>query len=209
MKDALEGYKKFRSEIFPQMKDHYRLLAEMQAPHTLFITCADSRIVPNLMLQAEPGELFICRNVGNVVPPVGELVGGTASTIEYAVEVLKVKHLVICGHSDCGAIRAVLEQRDLSRLPITAQWLRYIETAWQPRKAGVSTDDFKARHTAMIRANIIAQVENLKTHPEVASGLAQGTLQVHGWYYDIVAGAIEEYDGRAGKFVPLDELHAQ
>lgn len=208
MKDLLEGYSKFRREAFPQLAEQFRQLGGTQSPEVLFITCSDSRIVPSLILQAEPGDLFICRNVGNVVPPVGELIGATASTIEYAVEVLKVKHVVLCGHSDCGAIKAVLDKRDLSSLPITAQWLRYIETAWQYKDQDIPTDDFKGRHTALTRANIIAQLANLKTHPEVAGGLEQGTLQVHGWYYDIVTGSIEEYDADAKEFIALEDLPA-
>ena len=190
MKDLLDGYRKFRNEAFPQLEEQFRQLGGMQSPEVLFITCSDSRIVPSLILQAEPGDLFICRNVGNVVPPVGELIEGTASAIEYAVEVLKVKYVILCGHSDCGATKAVLDQKDLTSLPITAQWLQYVETAWQYSEPGIPLDDFKGRHTALTRANIIAQLANLKTHPEVARGLTQGSLQVHGWYYDIVTGSI-------------------
>lgn len=208
MRDLVLGYRKFRHDIFPQMKDRYRLLADIQKPSTLFITCADSRIVPNLIVQAEPGELFICRNVGNVVPPLGELVGGTACTIEYAVEVLKVKHIVICGHSDCGALKAVLEKRDMGDLPATAQWLHYVEKEYVPGQSSLAAEDFKIRHTALIKANVIAQVANLKTHTEVSAAMAKGTLRVHGWFYDILTGAVEEHDPRSGEFVLLDELYA-
>lgn len=207
MKDLVEGHRKFRKDVFPLMRDRYRLLAEMQAPNTLFITCADSRIVPNLIVQAEPGELFICRNVGNVVPPLGEMVGGAACTIEYAVGVLQVKDIVVCGHSDCGAIKAVLEKRNLSNLPVTAQWLRYVKKELQQQKPDLATADFKTRHAALIRANVVAQVANLKTHSKVAAGLAQGTLRVHGWVYDILTGAVEEHDPRSGKFVSLENLY--
>src|SRR5579875_259011 len=108
MKRLLEGYAKFRSSVFPQAKDRFRLLADRQAPDALFITCADSRVVPDLILQTEPGDMFLCRAVGNIVPPHGSMPGGISSTIEYAVEVLRVRHITICGHSDCGAIKAVL-----------------------------------------------------------------------------------------------------
>ncbi len=195
MKNLLQGYLRFRKEVFPQWKDHFHLLAELQTPDVLFITCADSRIVPSLILQTEPGDLFIARNVGNVVPPFGEMAGGTSSTVEYAIEVLKVRHVIICGHSDCGAIKAVLDKKDMSKLPITDQWLKYVEAAWKFREPGDPMGDERAPHTTLIHANIIAQLHNLKTHPEVAAGLAKRTLQVHGWYYDIMTGAIEaSYD---------------
>jgi carbonic anhydrase len=206
MKNLIDGYRRFRKDVFPEWKDHFHLLAELQTPETLFITCADSRVVPNLILQTEPGDLFLCRNAGNVVPPFGEVAGGVSATVEYAIEVLKVKHVIICGHSDCGAVKAVLKKKDLSRLPITEKWLKYVEAAWQYRDPAAPMDDTKAQHTALIHANIIAQLHNLKTHPEVASGLAGGTLRVHGWYYDIMSGAIEAYDQETRKFVPLEEL---
>lgn len=206
MKNLLKGYLRFREEAFPQWKDQFRLLSDRQAPDVLFITCADSRIVPSLILQTEPGDLFIARNVGNVVPPFGELPGGNSATIEYAVEVLKVRHVIICGHSDCGAVKAVLNKKDMSRLPVTYQWLKYVETAWQYRDPGDPMGDEKAQHTTLIHANIVAQLHNLKTHPEVAAGLAKGTLQVHGWYYDIMNGTIEAYDQQTRKFQPLENL---
>jgi carbonic anhydrase len=206
MKNLIKGYLRFRKDVFPQWKDHFHLLAELQAPDVLFITCADSRVVPNLILQTEPGDLFICRNAGNVVPPFGETAGGVSATVEYAIEVLKVQHVIICGHSDCGAVKAVLDKKDLTRLPITERWLKYVEASWQYRDPSNPMDDEKARHTALIHANVIAQLHNLKTHPEVAAGLAKGTLQVHGWYYDILTGQIQAYDQQAHKFVPLEDF---
>jgi carbonic anhydrase len=205
MKNLLQGYLRFRKDVFPQLKDHFHLLADGQAPEVLFITCADSRIVPSLILQTKPGDLFIARNVGNVVPPFGEMPGGMSATIEYAAEVLKVKHVILCGHSDCGALKAVLHKKDVSRLPVTHKWLKYVEAAWQYREPGDPMSDEKAQHTTLIRANIIAQLHNLKTHPEVSAGLAKGNLQIHGWYYDILTGAIEVYDQHARKFAPLED----
>ena len=205
MKNLLAGYLKFRKDVFPQWKDHFHLLAEIQSPDVLFITCADSRIVPSLILQTEPGDLFICRNAGNVVPPFGQTAGGVSATVEYAIEVLKVRHVIVCGHSDCGAVKAVLDKKDMSRLPITHKWLKYVEAAWEYRNPSDPMADDVSQHTALIHANVIAQLHNLKTHPEVVSGLTKGTLQVHGWYYDILTGAIESYNQQSGRFVPLEE----
>lgn len=210
----IEGYRKFRTEEFPQRKDHFRLLADGQSPEVLFITCADSRVVPDLILQSEPGDLFLCRNAGNVIPPNGQLAGGVSATIEYAVEVLKVKHVIVCGHSDCGACKAALNpQKGLDKLPLTAQWLHFIEAAWDymgPEIAGAGIpEDEAARHTALIHANVLAQLAHLKTHPEVERGLAAGTLEVHGWYYDILTGCVEAWDEEQKRFVPLETLAAQ
>jgi carbonic anhydrase len=212
MQRLLTGYKKFRTEVFPKKKDHFHLLAELQKPDVLFITCADSRVVPDLILQTEPGDMFLCRTAGNIVPPHGSMPGGVSATIEYAVEVLHVRHIIVYGHSDCGAIKAVLPPqpgdppRDLTRLPLTAKWLGYVEPAWKYLPPGISTADPRTLHTALIRANIIAQLENLKTHPEVARALAHNTLQVHGWYYDILTGTIDAWDQHERSFKPLEEF---
>jgi len=216
MQRLLQGYARFRKDVFPERRSHFRLLAESQHPEILFITCADSRVAPDLIFQTEPGDMFLCRAVGNIVPPQGAMPGGISSTIEYAVEVLHVRHIIVCGHSDCGAIKAVLpadptdtrDHRKLPRLPLTAQWLGYIEPAWKFLPPGISQTDLPTLHVALIRANVIAQLENLKTHAEVARAVAHGELQVHGWYYDILSGAVEAYDQEQRCFVGLEEWAA-
>lgn len=204
MNRLLQGYARFRNDIFPQAKDRFRLLADRQQPEFLFITCSDSRVVPDLIFQTEPGDMFLCRAIGNVVPPHGAMPGGISATIEYAVAVLRVPHIIVCGHSDCGAVKAAIERRGLDRLPLTAKWLGYIEPAWKFLDPG-TPDDPHARHTALIHANVIAQLENLKTHPEVARCLAENSLQIHGWYYDILSGTVEAYHPDRRRFVPLEE----
>ena len=213
MKRILDGYARFRRDVFPTWKDRFQLLADRQAPDTLFITCADSRVVPDLILQTEPGDIFVCRTAGNIIPPHGQMAGGVSSTVEYAVEVLHVRHIIVCGHSDCGAIKAVLPPegagrgavRNMTLLPLTAKWLGFVEPAWGHLDPRVPREDRQALHTALIHANVIAQYENLKTHPEVSRGLLHGTLRIHGWYYDILTGAIEAYDPRLRRFIPLEE----
>jgi carbonic anhydrase len=204
MQKLLDGYAKFRNQVFPQQKDRFRLLADRQAPDALFITCSDSRVVPDLILQTEPGDIFVCRTAGNIVPPHGQMAGGVSATVEYAVEVLDVRHIILCGHSDCGAIKAMFDRRDLGRLPLTSKWLGFIEPAWKYLDAGIPSDP-RALHTALIHANVIAQYENLKTHPEVARAIAHKKLQIHGWYYDILTGAIEAYAPEERKFIPLEQ----
>jgi carbonic anhydrase len=136
--------------------------------------------------------------------------GGVSATIEYAVEVLHVQHIIVCGHSDCGAIKAVLADPanlaasgEISRLPLTTRWLGYVEPAWKFLPPGVDRSDIPTLHTALIHANVIAQLENLKTHAAVARALAHNSLEVHGWYYDILTGAIEKYDHHDRRFLPL------
>jgi carbonic anhydrase len=208
MGQLLEGHARFRREVFPRRKEHFRLLAEIQQPDVLFVTCSDSRIVPDMIFQTEPGDLFICRNAGNVVPPYG-ISGagltneGVSATIEYAVKVLGVGHIIVCGHSDCGAARAVFEQRDVSQLPVVSRWLKYVDAARpRMRKAAESADEL-ARLKEFICANVRQQLQNLCTHPEVRDGVKAGTLQVHGWFYEIRTGEIEVVDAETGDRQPL------
>jgi carbonic anhydrase len=205
MEQLIEGHRRFLAEAFPARRDQFHLLAEGQAPETLFVTCADSRIVPDLILQTQPGDLFICRNAGNVIPRAGEPAGGVSATIEYAVEVLRVRHLIVCGHSDCGVIRALMAPQALEGLTSVRDWLQHVEPAWEyvdevERNAGELT-----RHTALTHANVLVQLDNLKTHAYILRAIEEKRLQIHGWYYDILSGRIECFDEGLGKFIPLAE----
>lgn len=202
MERLIEGHRRFQEEVFPERRDHFHLLAESQAPRWLFITCSDSRIVPDLILQTEPGDLFITRNAGNVVPVSTDEDGATA-TIEYAVEVLKVKHAILCGHSDCGALKAALNKPDPAVMPKASRWLNHVEEAFHHRQPLNSADGDHAELASIIRGNVVAQLMNLKAQASVARAMERGTLTVHGWYYDILSGRIEQYDETQRKFLPL------
>jgi carbonic anhydrase len=199
----IEGHKKFLSEVFPRRRDQFHLLAESQAPEWLFITCADSRIVPDLILGTGPGDLFISRSIGNVVPVAMNDIDGVTATIEYAVDVLKVKHVIICGHSDCGALKAAISRHGLEKLPKASRWLQHIEAAFSHRQPDNPEDGAHAELCSLIRGNVVAQLQNLKAQPSVARAMAEGRLSVHGWYYDILSGRIEQYDESLRRFEPL------
>jgi carbonic anhydrase len=199
----LEGHRKFLKEVFPQRRSHYHLLSESQAPEWLFITCSDSRIVPDLILGTEPGDLFISRSIGNVVPVSMNDVDGVSATIEYAVEVLKVPYIINCGHSDCGAIKAALDRNSVEALPKAKRWLQHVEGAFTHRQPLDPADGDLAELCSLIRGNVVAQVANLKAQPSVAKAIGNGSTQVFGWYYDILSGRIEQYDEQARRFQPL------
>jgi len=205
MQRLIDGHRRFLAEIFPTKKGQYRLLAESQAPEWLFITCSDSRIVPDLILGTGPGDLFITRNAGNVVPVTGNDVDGCTATIEYAVEVLKVKHAILCGHSDCGALKAALNTPALETLPKARRWLRHVEAAFVHRQPLNPADGEHAELASLIRGNVVAQLINLREQPSVARAVVEGRLTVHGWYYDILSGRIEQYDDAQRRFLPLVE----
>ena len=203
MQRLIEGHKKFLAEVFPRKRDQYHLLAESQAPEWLFITCSDSRIVPDLILGTGPGDLFISRSIGNVVPVSMNDVDGVTATIEYAVDVLKVPYVILCGHSDCGAIKAAINRTGLDKLPKANRWLQHVEAAFSHRQPLKSEDGEHAELCSVIRGNVVAQLQNLKTQPSVARAMREGRLQVFGWYYDILSGRIEQFDEEARRFVQL------
>ncbi len=208
MKRLMEGHKRFLAEVFPKRKNEFHLLAESQAPECLFITCSDSRVLPDLILGTGPGDLFIARNAGNVVPITTHDVDGVTATIEYAVEVLKVKHAILCGHSDCGALKAAVNSQVLETLPKAKRWLRHVEAAFNHRQPLNPADGDSAELAALIRGNVVAQLANLKAQPSVAWAMKGGQLAVHGWYYDILTGRIECYDEKKRLFVPLVPVEA-
>jgi carbonic anhydrase len=201
----INGHKRFLREVFPERRSHFHLLAEGQAPEWLFITCSDSRVVPDLILGTEPGDLFITRNAGNVIPVTSHDVDGCTATIEYAVNVLKVRDAILCGHSDCGALKAALDKTALVGLPKAARWLHHVEAAFEHRQPLNPADGDSAELASVIRGNVVAQLKNLKAQPAVERAMAEKRLRVHGWYYDIMSGRIEEYDEQLGRFVPWPE----
>jgi carbonic anhydrase len=203
MDRLIEGHKKFLAEVFPRRHDEFKLLADRQAPEWLFITCSDSRVVPDLILGTGPGDLFITRNAGNVVPITTNDVDGCTATIEYAVEVLKVKSAILCGHSDCGALKAALDRKSLETLPKAKRWLSHVEGAFTHRQPLNPADGEHAQLASLIRGNVVAQFLNLKAQPSVARAVNDGRLEVYGWYYDILTGRIEQYNERTGAFAPL------
>ena len=203
MQRLIEGHKKFLAEVFPARKSHFHLLAEGQTPEWLFITCADSRVLPDLILGTGPGDLFITRNAGNVVPMTGQDVDGVTATIEYAVEVLKVRHAILCGHSDCGALKAALDRKGLEKLPKARRWLSHVEGAFAHRQPVNPADGEHAELASLIRGNVVEQWLNLKAQPSVARAVVEGRLTVHGWYYDILSGRIERWDEEMRRFLPL------
>jgi carbonic anhydrase len=204
MKSLMEGHKRFLADIFPAKKSQFHLLAEGQAPEYLFITCSDSRIVPDLILGTGPGDLFISRSIGNVVPVAGSgNVDGITATIEYAVVALKVRHIILCGHSDCGVLKAALNEKSLENLPNARGWMHHVEPAFAHRQPLNPADGDSAELASLIRGNVVAQLQNLRQQPSVAHALAQGTVAVHGWFYDILTGRIERYDPEQRRFAPL------
>ena len=202
MKEIIEGFLKFQKEAYPQREHLFKNLATNQNPRALFISCSDSRIVPELVTQREPGDIFVIRNAGNIVPSYGPEPGGVSASVEYAVSKLGVRDLVICGHSDCGAMTAIAACQCLDHMPAVKHWLRYADSARLVNEARPHANE-QERIASMVRENVIAQLANVQTHPSVRLALAENKLSLHGWVFDIESGTIEAYDGATRRFVPL------
>ena len=205
MKKIVDGLFTFQREVFPRRMTEFQRLANGQSPEVLFITCSDSRIVPDLLTQTNPGDLFICRNAGNIVPSHGDVNGGVSATIEYAVMALGVRDIVVCGHTDCGAMKAVLDPSLVRPMPNVASWLRHADAARQVIAENYQHLSGDELLHAAIQENVLAQLENLKTHPSVAARLRRGDLELHGWVYDIGQGTVSAWLPEEKRFVSLEE----
>lgn len=204
MQRLIDGIRQFQVSVFQPQKELFKRLAHGQKPETLFITCSDSRINPNLITMTDPGELFILRNAGNIIPPYGAANGGEGATIEFAVAALGVREIILCGHSHCGAMKGLLNPDQLQNLPATQAWLRHAEATRRIVQENYSHLQGEDILNLTILENILVQLENLRTHPVVAAGLCKGTLTLHGWVYKLETGEVLAYDPARSEFVPVD-----
>lgn len=202
MDDLLRGLSSFRDDVFPHQASLYRRLAkEGQQPQALIISCADSRVMPETITQANAGDLFVCRNAGNIVPPFQTANGGVSSAIEYAVVALNVRDIIVCGHSDCGAMKGLCHPERLGSMPNVAAWLRHGHAAHSIVCQAYPPDiDEEQRVRAVAMENVVIQLAHLQTHPSVAASLARNEMTLHGWFFDIDCGSVLAYDGQSSRF---------
>jgi carbonic anhydrase len=192
--------------VIGQRQEMFAQLAQGQHPLALFITCSDSRIDPTLLTQTDPGELFILRTAGNIVPAYGAVAGGEAATIEYAVSVLKVADVIVCGHSHCGAMAALLNPDQVVGLPAVEALLKHAEATRRIIHENYQhISEPRARQMATIEENVLVQLENLRTHPSVAAALSRGSLRLHGWVYKFETGEVFAYQPEQQQYLPLSE----
>jgi len=201
---VLEGVRRFRRDEHPRRDQLFKKLASGQEPKVLFITCSDSRIAPHLITASEPGDIFVIRNAGNLVPPYGQVPGGEQATVEYAVAVLKVEHIVVCGHSDCGAMKGLLAPESLTTVPGVAGWLNLARGTREAVNAIHANASKGERLARTIEMNATMQLDNLRSHPSVAAAIAAGTLSLHAWVYDIGSGAISAADQTQHTFTEIN-----
>ena len=207
MKKIVEGIHSFQSSDFQEHQEFFQSLAQGQSPRALFITCSDSRIAPNRLTQTKPGELFIRRTAGNIVPPYGAVDGGEAATIEYAIAALEIKSVIICGHSHCGAMSGLLSLDKLDNLPAVRSYLRHADATRRIMDENYShIDDFSKRLYCTVEENVLVQLDNLRTHPTVAAAIARKDLELHGWVYRFETGEVFSFDPDKRDFTLLTDI---
>jgi carbonic anhydrase len=203
MTRLISGVGQFRKQIFDEKKQLFEELQAGQHPLALFITCADSRIDPNLLTQTAPGELFVLRNAGNMVAPFGTPGSGEGATIEYAVSHLRVRDIILCGHSRCGAMQGLLAPAAVSEMREVAEWLRVAEAAVERAKKLVPDASPADLLEKVIEQNVLLQVEHLQTYPAVKEAALAGRLRLHGWVYQFETGQVMAYNASTERFVSL------
>ncbi len=203
-----QGVVKFQREVFPEKAELFERLSTGQSPEALFITCSDSRIETAMLTQTDPGELFICRNAGNIVPPHTNQTGGMTASIEFAIGALKIPHIVICGHTECGAMKGAMNRAGLTNLPHVREWLGYSQGAVDITEALGADLDADAKMRMLLEQNVMLQLQHLKTHPTVAVAMAQGLVTLHGWVYDIKTGEVSAYNETTGSWDSVEDRYA-
>jgi carbonic anhydrase len=200
-----DGIRRFQAEVHAENEELYQLAATTpQQPHTLIIACADSRVDVERITSSGPGEVFVSRNVGNMVPPYGGVLGGVSAVIEYAVTGLKVKHVVVCGHSDCGAMKALLNPASTEKMPTVKKWLDNGQAALMVADSVANADEGPSGKMRRItEENVLMQLIHLTTHPSVAGAIARGELTTSGWVYEIATGEVRIAEHGKRVFVPV------
>jgi carbonic anhydrase len=214
MRKLLKGIVDFRERLLPKYAEQFRDLAQGQAPDVLFITCSDSRVVPDLLVSTDPGDLFVMRNVGNLVPPAtvdGNSTGdlSEASAIEYSILVLKVRHIVVCGHSECGAMKAAIARKPMPETPNLDKWLHHSTSAVFRLDQEGPLDARMSPHDQLSQLNVLVQLEHLASYPIVRKRIADGTLQLSAWWFDIAKGEMFAYQREKRTFETIDRKLAE
>ena len=211
MKKLIEGIIDFKKKLTPENLNFFGDLALKQKPDALFIACSDSRVVPNLFASTNPGDLFVLRNIGNIIPPVSEDFPdlSTASAIEFSIISLKVSDIIVCGHSECGAMQALTQGIDKLTCPHLKRWLKYGEESLKKAKQDIIVDSTLSEHNLISQINVIQQMKNIANYPLVNDLLAKNQIRIHGMWFEISKAKVFYYEKLLNRFVVIDEEEAQ
>jgi carbonic anhydrase len=214
VRKLIGGIIEFRKSVRPEYREKFARLALGQSPDALFIACSDSRVVPNLFASTEPGDLFVIRNVGNIIAPCGAdgrslSDESEAAAIEFSTLALNVTDVIVCGHSECGAMRVLLEGAGSLRAPHLHDWLRHAQEPLRKLQAGTRMKAELPPHNHLSQLNVLEQVEHLRTYAVVQERVAARKLRLHAWWFDIAAAEVLAHDEEQGRFVVIDETYSR
>ncbi|MGE3974199.1 MAG: carbonic anhydrase [Bdellovibrionales bacterium] len=214
MRKLIEGIVEFRRKVQKDYREAFGRLATGQSPDTLFIACSDSRVVPNTFASTNPGDLFVIRNVGNLIPACGNRglsVGedSEAAAIEYSALALDISDIIVCGHSECAAMRALVANRSTIDMPNVKSWLKHGDTAVERWKSGLTLDASLSDHNQLSQLNVLLQMENIMSYPAIKKRMNEGKLTIHGWWFDIAKADVYAYEDDIKKFSLIDEVGAK
>jgi carbonic anhydrase len=211
MKKLIQGIVDFRNNLTDESRALFAQLALGQKPDTLFIACSDSRVVPNLFASTNPGDLFVLRNIGNLIPPATATIQdhSASAVIEFSLYALSVSDIIVCGHSECGAMQALAHGVDAECCPHLATWLTYGKAAVDKVKKGLILDPSLAEHNQISQVNVLQQIEHISSYPFIRERLAKKELRIHGWWFDIARADVYCYEPEFQQFILIDEKEAQ
>lgn len=207
MRKLIQGIVDFRKNLTDESRALFAKLALGQKPDALFIACSDSRVVPNLFASTNPGDLFVLRNIGNLIPPYDPALteNSASAVLEFSIFSLKVADIIICGHSECGAMRALSEGIDRKLCPHLHSWLTYGEDALNRVRSGFVINPLPSEHNQISQVNVLLQMERLASYPFIRDLLEKGKIRIHGWWFDIATADVYCYEKDLGQFVLIDE----
>ncbi|MFN0018113.1 MAG: carbonic anhydrase [Pirellulaceae bacterium] len=203
MQKLVHGIQRFQNQIVQPNQDFFERLAGGQNPMAMFITCSDSRINPNQLTQTDAGDLFVLRNVGNIIPPSGTSNNGEAAAVEFAVEGLGIRDIIVCGHTHCGAMKGLLDMPSIKTMQHVRKWLRHAEATQQIVEENYKHLSGQARLTVATEENVLVQIRHLQAMPPVAAAMGRGEMNIYGWMYKIETGEVFQYDLTEKQFLPL------
>lgn len=209
MKKLIQGIVDFRKGLTEESRELFAKLALGQKPDTLFIACSDSRVVPNLFASTNPGDLFVLRNIGNLVPPVASQDDSASAVVEFSIFSLEVSDIIVCGHSECGAMQALLHGVDRKCCSHLDSWLQYGKEALDKVKKGMKINPGLSEHNQLSQVNVLQQMEHIKSYPFIQERMARKELRVHGWWFDIAYADVYCYEQEQNRFVLIDDIEAE
>ena len=209
MKKLIQGIVDFRKSLTEESRALFAKLALGQKPDSLFIACSDSRVVPNLFASTNPGDLFVLRNMGNLIPPASSEDASASAAIEFSIFSLHISDIIVCGHSECGAMQALIKNGNTHSCPHLMSWLKYGKESLNKVRSGGAMNPALSEHNQVSQANVLQQIEHIKSYPFVRERLEKKTLRIHGWWFDIAQADVYCYEKEINQFVLIDEKEAK